>query len=293
MLRTLILTLAGGLVVTAPLTAQECGGCKSSCDSATVATTVSQDEPSALAKGLAALAKKPFKFDMKMSIADGPGSGTIDGSVAFGDSKHFALNLNIAMKEGETSQNAKLRLVADGTWLYYHVDSPEIPAEAAAMSLGKVKLSVIDEMAKGAMAMSPMPILDEKGSVSAATIDKALAQSGLKISRDDEKGIVSLSMEIPDVANGEAGKMMIMLDGKNYLPKSIKMDAGKNEEGVQEGMTATFSNAKVLKDIKEFGENAWKFEVPEGTIVNDMTAMMQMMMSQMIPAGGAEEELEF
>lgn len=293
MLRTLILTLAGGLVVTAPLTAQECGGCKSSCDSATVATTVSQDEPSALAKGLAALAKKPFKFDMKMSIADGPGSGTIDGSVAFGDSKHFAMKLNIAMKEGETTQNAKLRLVADGTWLYYHVDSPEIPAEAAAMSLGKVKLSVFDEIAKGAMAMSPMPILDEKGNVSAATIDKALAQSGLKISRDDEKGTVSLSMEIPDVANGEAGKMMIMLDGKNYLPKSIKMDAGKNAEGVQEGMTATFSNAKILKDIKEFGENAWKFEVPEGTIVNDMTAMMQMMMSQMIPAGGAEEELEF
>ena len=66
------------------------------------------------------------------------------------------------------------------------------------------------------------------------------------------------------------------------------MNAGENQN-----MTATFSNAKVLKDLKEFGENAWKFEVPEGTIVNDMTAMMQMMMSQMVPAGGFEEELEF
>ena len=293
MLCTLILTLAGGLVVTAPLTAQECSGCKSSCDSATVATTASQDEPSALAKGLAALAKKPFKFDMKMSIADGPGSGTIDGTVAFGDSKHFAMKLNIAMKEGETTNNAKVRLVADGTWLYYNIDSPDIPAEAAAMSLGKVQLSMFDQLAKGAMSMSPMPILDEKGNVSAATIDKALAQSGMKISRDDEKGIVNLSMEVPGAANGEAGKMAIILDGKNYLPKTIKMDAGKNAEGVQEGMTVTFSNAKVLKDIKEFGEGAWKFEVPEGTIVNDMTAMLQMMMAQMMPAGGDEEELEF
>ena len=72
MLRTLILTLAGGFVLTATTTAQECSGCKSSCDSATVATTVSQDEPSALAKGLAALAKKPFSFDMKMSIKVAP-----------------------------------------------------------------------------------------------------------------------------------------------------------------------------------------------------------------------------
>ena len=100
-------------------------------------------------------------------------------------------------------------------------------------------------------------------------------------------------MEVPGAANGEAGKMAIILDGKNYLPKTIKMDAGKNAEGVQEGMTVTFSNAKVLKDIKEFGEGAWKFEVPEGTIVNDMTAMLQMMMAQMMPAGGDEEELEF
>ena len=286
MLRTLILTLFGGLVATAPLTAQECSSCPG-CESATVATTASQDEPSALAKGLAALAKKPFKFDMKMSIKDGENGGTIDGNVAFGDSKHFAMKINIAMKEGETSQNANLRLVADGTWLYYHVDSPEIPAEAAAMSIGKVKLSVFDEIAKGAMAMSPMPILDEKGNVSAATIDKALAQSGLKISRDDEKGLVSLSMDVPG-AGEEMGKMVISLDGKNYLPKSINMNAGESQN-----MTATFSNAKVLKDVKEFGENAWKFEVPEGTIVNDMTAMMQMMMSQMVPAGGAEAELEF
>ena len=286
MLRTLILTFFGGLIATAPLTAQECTSCPG-CESATVATTASQDEPTALAKGLAALAKKPFKFDMKMSIQDGESGGTFDGNVAFGDSKHFAMKINIAMKQGETSQNAKLRLVADGTWLYYHVDSPEIPAEAAAMSIGKVKLSVFDEIAKGAMAMSPMPILDEKGNVSAATIDKALAQSGLKISRDDEKGIVALSMDVPGEGE-EMGKMVISLDGKNYLPKSIKMNAGENQN-----MTATFSNAKVLKDVKEFGENAWKFEVPEGTIVNDMTAMMQMMMSQMVPAGGAEEELEF
>ena len=286
MLRTLILTLFGGLVATAPLTAQECTSCPG-CESATVATTATQDEPTALAKGLAALAKKPFKFDMKMSIQDGENGGTIDGNVAFGDSKHFAMKINLAMKEGETSQNAKLRLVADGTWLYYHVDSPEIPAEAAAMSIGKVKLSVFDEIAKGAMAMSPMPVLDEKGSVSAATIDKALAQAGLKISRDDEKGLVSLSMDVPG-AGAEMGKMVISLDGKNYLPKSINMNAGENQN-----MTATFSNAKVLKDLKEFGENAWKFEVPEGTIVNDMTAMMQMMMSQMVPAGGFEEELEF
>lgn len=286
MLRTLILTFFGGLIATAPLTAQECTSCPG-CESATVATTASQDEPTALAKGLAALAKKPFKFDMKMSIQDGESGGTIDGNVAFGDSKHFAMKINIAMKQGETSQNAKLRLVADGTWLYYHVDSPEIPAEAAAMSIGKVKLSVFDEIAQGAMAMSPMPILDEKGNVSAATIDKALAQSGLKISRDDEKGIVALSMDVPGEGE-EMGKMVISLDGKNYLPQSIKMNAGENQN-----MTVTFSNAKVLKDVKEFGENAWKFEVPEGTIVNDMTAMMQMMMAQMVPAGGAEEELEF
>lgn len=287
MLRTLILTFFGGLVATAPLTAQECSSCPG-CESATVATTASQDEPSALAKGLAALAKKPFAFDMKMSIQDGENGGTIDGNVAFGDSKHFAMKINLAMKDDDVVQNAKVRLVADGTWLYYHIDSPEIPAEAAAMSIGKVKLSVFDEIAMGAMAMSPMPVLDEKGSVSAATIDTVLAQSGLKISRDDEKGSVSLSMDLPGEGE-EMGKMVILLDGKNYLPKSVNM----NGAGENQNMTMTFSNAKVLKDVKEFGENAWKFEVPEGTIVNDMTAMMQMMMTQMVPAGGFEEELEF
>ena len=288
MLRTLILTLAGGLVLTATTTAQECSGCKSSCDSATVATTVSQDEPSALAKGIAALAKKPFSFDMKMSIKDGENGGTLDGKVAFGDSKHFALNLNLAMKEGETSQNAKIRLVADGTWLYYHVDSPEIPAEMASMSIGKVKLSVLDQFAQGAMAQSPIPIFDEKGNLNPSTIDKALSQAGLKITRDDEKGIVNLSMDVP--GEGETpGKMVVTLNGKNYLPKSIKMNAGEGQ-----GMTATFSNGKVLKELKEFGEGAWKFTVPEGTVINDMTAMLTMAMQQMMPQGGGdEEELEF
>jgi len=288
MLRTLILTLAGGFVLTATTTAQECSGCKSSCDSATVATTVSQDEPSALAKGLAALAKKPFSFDMKMSIKDGENGGTVDGKVAFGDSKHFAMNINVAMKEGETSQNAKIRLVADGTWLYYHLDSPEFPDEMAAMSIGKVKLSVFDQMAQGAMAQSPLPILDEKGNINASTIDKALSQAGLKITRDDEKGIVNLSMDVP--SDGETpGKMTVTLNGKNYLPKSVKVTAGEGQ-----GMTATFSNGKVLKEMKEFGEGAWKFTVPEGTIINDMTAMLQMAMAQMMPQGGGEEdELEF
>lgn len=288
MLRTLILTLAGGFVLTATTSAQECSGCKSSCDSATVATTVSQDEPSALAKGLAALAKKPFSFDMKMSIKDGENGGTVDGKVAFGDSKHFALNVNIAMKEGETSQNAKIRLVADGTWLYYHVDSPDFPAEMASMSIGKVKLSVFDQIAQGAMAQSPLPILDEKGNVNPSTIDKALAQAGLKITRDDEKGIVNLSMDVPSDSE-TPGKMVVTLNGKNYLPKSVKVNAGEGQ-----GMTATFSNGKVLKELKEFGEGAWKFTVPEGTIINDMTAMLQMAMAQMMPpAGGDEEELEF
>jgi len=288
MLRTLILTLAGGFVLTATTTAQECSGCKSSCDSATVATTVSQDEPSALAKGLAALAKKPFSFDMKMSIKDGENGGTVDGKVAFGDSKHFAMNINVAMKEGETSQNAKIRLVADGTWLYYHLDSPEFPDEMAAMSIGKVKLSVFDQMAQGAMAQSPLPILDEKGNINASTIDKALSQAGLKITRDDEKGIVNLSMDVP--SDGETpGKMTVTLNGKNYLPKSVKVTAGEGQ-----GMTATYSNGKVLKEMKEFGEGAWKFTVPEGTIINDMTAMLQMAMAQMMPQGGGEEdELEF
>lgn len=292
MLRTLILTLAGGFVLTATTTAQECSGCKSSCDSATVATTVSQDEPTALAKGLAALAKKPFSFDMKMSIKDGENGGTIDGKVAFGDSKHFALNFNIAMKSNEgaepVSQNAKIRLVADGTWLYYHVDSPEVPAEMAAMAIGKVKLSVFDQIAQGAMAQSPLPILDEKGNVNPSTIDKALAQAGLTITRDDEKGVVNLSMDVPGAAE-TPGKMVVTLDGKNYLPKSVKMNAGEGQ-----GMTATFSNGKVLKEMKEFGEGAWKFTVPEGTIINDMTAMLQMGMAQMMPQGGGdEEELEF
>jgi hypothetical protein len=288
MLRTLILTLAGGFVLTATTTAQECSGCKSSCDSATVATTVSQDEPSALAKGLAALTKKPFSFDMKMSIKDGEDGGTIDGKVAYGDSKHFALNVNVAMKEGETSQNAKIRLVADGTWLYYHLDSPDFPAEMAAMSIGKVKLSVFDQIAQGAMAQSPLPILDEKGNINASTIDKALSQAGLKITRDDENGTVNLSMDIP--GEGETpGKMVVTLNGKNYLPKSVKVNAGEGK-----GMTATFSNGKVLKEIKEFGEGAWKFTVPEGTTINDMSAMLQMAMAQIMPQGGGdEEELEF
>jgi hypothetical protein len=286
MLRTLILTLAGGFVATAPLTAQECASCPS-CESATVATTASQDEPSALAKGLAALAKKPFKFDMNMSIKDGEEGGTLDGTIAFGDAKHFAMKVNVAMKAGEESQNAKIRLVADGTWLYYHIDSDQLPAEAQAMALGKVKLAVFDQMTQGLMSMSPMPVMDDKGNISAATIDKALAQSGLKITRDDEKGIVSMAMEVPGEGE-EMGKLTIALDGKSYLPKSINMNAGENQN-----MKASFSNAKVLKDIKEFGENAWKFEVPEGTIVNDMTAMLQMAMAQMMPQGGSEEELEF
>ena len=70
MLRTLILTFFGGLIATAPLTAQECTSCPG-CESATVATTASQDEPTALAKGLAALAKKPFKFGSVKKKAKG------------------------------------------------------------------------------------------------------------------------------------------------------------------------------------------------------------------------------
>ncbi|MCH2100386.1 MAG: hypothetical protein MK209_00465 [Planctomycetes bacterium] len=291
MLRTFILTFFGGLVAAAPLTAQECTSCPG-CESATVATTAAQDEPSALAKGLAALAKKPFSFDMTMSYAEGENGADINGSMAFGDSKHFSMKVNIAMKEGETSQSAKLRLVADGTWLYYHVDTPELPAEMAAMAIGKVKLATFDELTQGIMSMSPMPVLDEKGSVSAATIDQVLAQSGLTISRD-EKGSVNLSMDLPDQGpEGSAGKMLITLDGKNYMPQSLNV-TGFNEEGEVDSMTMTFSNTKVLKDIKEFGENAWKFEVPEGTIINDMTAMLNMAAMQMMPVGGAEDELEF
>lgn len=223
---------------------------------------------------------------MKMSMKDGDNGGTIDGTVAFGDSKHFAMKMNIAMKNGDEPMNAKVRLVADGTWLYFHLDSKELEQQMPGMNIGKIKLSVFDQVFKGAMAQSPMPILDEKGNINAATIDKALAQSGMKITRDDEKGIVNLAMDVPGMSDEAPGKMNIVLDGKNYLPKSVKMAASEKEN-----MTLTFSNGKVLKDIKAFGENAWKFEVPEGTVIADMTAMVQMMMPQ--PGAGAEEELEF
>jgi len=282
MLRNLILTLAGGLAFVAPLTAQECSGCKSSCDSATVATTVSQDEPSAVAKGLASLAKKPFKFDFNVNLKDGENAGTVGGSVAFGDNKHFAMNMKFAMTQFGESVNGKVRLVADGTWLYYHLDAPEVPAEFA---LGKVQLSAFNELVGMGMAQSPLPVLDDKGNLNAGSIDQALSMAGIKIARDAENGIVNLSMTAPE---GEEGSMNMVLDGKSYLPRSMKMVQGESET-----VEVKFSNASLLKDLAAFGEKAWAFEVPEGTIINDMTAMLNMAKMQMAPAAGGEEELEF
>jgi outer membrane lipoprotein-sorting protein len=301
MLRNLIITLAGGLLLVNPLSAQEecCdkpaeqvvqasddAGCadqaESSCDAATVATTVSLDEPSDLAKGLASIADKLFSFDFAVDGKDGDNAFKVKGNISFGDPKHFAVKVAMSGNQGESTQDMKLNLVCDGTFLYYHVVSDDVPAP---MNLGKVKVEVLEKLVKMGAAESPFPVFNEKGSLNASTIDKALAESGMKITSDDEKGIVTLSMAAPE---GDKGTISIVLDSKTYLPRSISA-----VEGEAKTINASFTNLKVFKEIKEFGEKAFSFTAPEGASIMDMTGMIEMQLGGMGGGAGEEEELEF
>jgi outer membrane lipoprotein-sorting protein len=301
MFRNLIVILAGGLLLTNPLSAQEeChnkpaeqvvqasddAGCAdkaaSCCDTATVATTVSLDEPSDLAKGIAALADKLFSFDFAVDGKDGDNAFKVKGSISFGDPKHFAVKVAVSSSEGEESKEAKLNLVCDGSFLYYHIDSEDAPP---GMDLGKVRIDLLEKLVKMGASESPFPVFNEKGALNAASIDKALAQSGLKITPDKEKGIVTLAMPAPE---GSKGSVSIVLDGKSYLPRSVAIT-----EGESMSINATFNNMKIFKELKEFGEKAFAFVAPEGAAINDMSPMIEMALAQQGGGAGEEEELEF
>lgn len=317
MLRNLLVILAGGLLLANPLTAQgscdkgqsgcsdkvaqECGdkqGCSDTkvagcgdkmkdcggCASGTVASTATQDEPSALAKGIAALATKSFSFDFAVAGKEGDNDVNAKGSFAFGDKTHFKVKVKAEMAQGEETQDLGIELVADGSFLYFHAQVPDMP-----MEYGKINLDLVKRMVADGMAQSPMPVLDAKGALNASSIDKAIAQSGMKVARDAEKGTVSLTMAQPK-AEGEEGpgeSVVITLNSKNYMPMSIVAVQGK--EGT---VKVDFTNVKVMKNLAAFGESAFNFIVPEDVAVMDLTPMIEMQMGG--PAGGAEEEeLEF
>ena len=309
MFRNLIVILAGGLLLANPLTAQECcdkdkaaskvassdcdskkDGCdsmaaSSCCTSGTVASTVSQDEPTDLAKGLAGLAKKSFSFNVAVDAKDGPEATKVDAKLAFGDPKHFSVNVSLVSGAGEASQAVKLELVADGSFLYYHIDGEGAPP---GMEYGKINISVFDEIIKQATKESPLAIFDDKGGVNASSIDKALSMSGMKIARDAEKGTLTLSLAEP-VAEGQTGSnVVITLNGKTSLPISIEAT-----EGEKSAVTANFTNVTVMKDLAAFGESAFKFSVPEGVNIMDLTQMVEMQMGAMGGMEDEEEELEF
>ena len=305
MFRNLLVILAGGLLLANPLTAQGCcdkgkAGCddvaKAECSdkaddcaggscsaSGTVASTATQDEPSTLAKGLAGLATKSYEFDFAVNAKMGPGGGNAKGHFAFGNPMHFSVKLSAEMGMGEETQEMGLNLVADGTYLYFHVD-----ADDAQIEYGKVELALVkDLIAKGA-SESPVPVFDAKGALNASSIDKAISMSGMKVVKDAEKGTLTLSMAKP-VAEGEEGpgeSVNITLNAKTYFPMSITAVQGK--EGT---IKADFSNIKIQKNLAAFGENAFKFVVPEGIVVMDLTQMIKMSMPA--DAGSEEEELEF
>ncbi len=312
MFRNLLIILAGGLLLANPLTAQGCcdkaksecsekvaqqdcgdkkaGDCGEkmsdcgSCASGTVATTATQDEPSALAKGLAGLATKSFAFDFAVAGKEGDNDVNAKGNLSFGDKTHFKLKLNAEMAQGEDSQDVGLELVADGSFLYFHAQAPDMP-----MEYGKINLDLVKKMIAEGMKQSPMPVLDEKGALDASSIDKAIAMSGMKIARDAEKGTVTLTMAKP-MAEGEEGpgeSFSLTLSSKNFLPMAIVATMGK--EG---SVKVDFTNVKVMKNMAAFGEAAFNFVVPEDVAIMDLTPMLEMQM------GGAmgdeeEEELEF
>ncbi len=319
MFRNLLVILAGGLLLANPLTAQgscdkgkgdcstktaqECGdkkagdcgdkkasGCSDTasdcggCASGTVASTATQDEPSALAKGIAALATKSFGFDFAIAGKEGENDVNANGNFAFGDATHFKVKINAEMTQGEESQNVGLELVADGSFLYFHANVPDMP-----MEYGKINLDLVKKMIAEGMKQSPMPVLDAKGALNASSIDKAIAMSGMKVARDAEKGTVTLTMAKP-MAEGEEGpgeSFAITLSSKNYLPMAIEAIQGKEGK-----IKVDFSNLKVMKNMAEFGEAAFKFVVPDDVAVMDLTPMIEMQMGGAM-GGEEEEELEF
>ncbi len=287
MLRNTILLLVGGLFLNNPLMAQsDCCDkvSESSCDSATVATTVSQDEPSALAKGLAAIPSKRFAFDVKVSATEGEGNATsVTGHLAFGDAKHFAVKMNIEAKMGDEVQKINVRMTGDGKFLY--ADMPN-PMGGEGNQLIKVDMKVLEQAFALGVQQSPIPVFDKKGAINASAIDNAMNMVGMTIEKNAEAGTITLSMKEPGKEDGGTAK--IVLDAKTYLPKSLHMAERKDSV-----IKATFSNTKLYKDLASFGENYFTFAVPEGAMVQDMTPMVQMMLAQMGGNQGGEEELEF
>lgn len=311
MFRNLLVILAGGLLLANPLTAQGCcdkakgdsstkvaqqdcgdkqgcsdkmSDCGTGCASGTVASTATQDEPSALAKGVAALANKSFSFDFAISGKEGDNDVNAKGALSFGDATHFTFNIKAEMAQGEESQDIAVKLVADGSYLYFHA-----PIEGNPFEYGKVNLDLIKKLFAEGMKQSPMPVFDDKGALNASSIDKAIAMSGMKVSRDAEKGTVTLSMAKP-VAEGQEGpaeSVAVTMSSKTYLPMSIEAIQGKGAK-----IKVDFKNAKVLKNLAAFGENAFNFAVPEGVAVMDLTQMIEGQMAAMGAMGGGEEEEE-
>ena len=271
MFKHITLTAAASLALLAPSFAQEAA--------APVAPAEQEQE---LAPGLKQLLKnvpdildKKWKGAMVVTGEEAESGNTfkVDLNVHYQDLKHFKadVKINAVEKAMDMEMNLDLSILCDGEFVYVDGTGLEEMGMPFPMPV-KVKMDVLQQ----AMLMGVQAQEGEDANL------KDLVREGMKEMFGElnvkEEGSTEDTKRY--VMENEDGKGHVVFNAKSWIPQEMKVEA----EGNVITMKTTSSGL-----VEEFPEGTFKFTVPEGKTVTDLTAMLQMQ----LPQEGGDEDLEF
>ena len=279
----ILTTLFAGLALLSPLAAQDADCCKAKVslgEPACCAVEAVSDPAAEIQAGLVALLKKSWESDFVVAgsqdspMADG-GKATFDvkGHVTYQDLLPLRLNVEFNMSDpmqGEMSGSAVI--VLNGGIFHAELNLPPEMKAGLPFEIVKIDLSVLPDFEELSSPDAIMAMLEETGALAFSAEDAPKEIEG-------KEGTRTFSM------GDENDGATAVFSAKTWFP--ISFTAAAKEES--QTLKLTVSNSKM---VEAFDKGTFDYTPPEGKMVQDMTAMIQMAAMQQGPDMG-EEELDF
>ncbi len=223
-----------------------------------------------------------FDMQMTMDMAAMQMKMTMSGHMLIGDQRHMsgsmAMDMDMPMVPSG-KQHMDMVFIGDGTDMWIEIEMTPNPmgGEEPMVQVVKMSFEVIEKMgaeATGSMGfnMGFDPTASDMAAQAAEMFQTMFTDVSVEVK--DGNGHLTGAVDTSDSAMGQQFKMLgidrftYVVDGKTGYPVLTTMG---NEEG--EVMRQEISNLK-FHNFKKMDMKAFKYQVPEGVNVMDMSAML-------------------